>query len=298
MATVAKRRFIRADGPDKVTGSGRYTADLTLTGMLHAKFKFAGVTHGRITRLDTSKAEALPGVFAVATHADVPDVLYGDFVQDRYLFCKEYVRYEGDVVAAVAATTPEIAQQAVDLIEVDYEQLPVVNDLEAGARRGRAARARRLGLLRRHRRHGARRQRRLPLDDRQGRHRAGHAGRRRRHQEPLRGRRLARRADRAARDRGAVVGRPRHDLDVDAGAVRGAQRRHGHARAARQQGAHHRAAARRRLRRQVRLPLRGAHRRARAQGRRAPSGSCSRATRSSSLPTSAARAWSSRSRAA
>ncbi len=88
MATVAKRRFIRADGPDKVTGSGRYTADLTLTGMLHAKFKFAGVTHGRITRLDTSKAEALPGVFAVVTHEDVPDVLYGDFVQDRYLFAR------------------------------------------------------------------------------------------------------------------------------------------------------------------------------------------------------------------
>ena len=130
MATVAKRRFIRADGPDKVTGSGRYTADMNLTGMLHAKFKFAGVSHGRITKLDTSKAEALPGVFAVATHTDVPDVLYGDFVQDRYLFCKEYVRYEGDLVAAVAAITPEIAQQAVDLIEVDYEKLPVVNDLE------------------------------------------------------------------------------------------------------------------------------------------------------------------------
>ena len=60
----------------------------------------------------------------------MPDVLYGDFVQDRYLFCKEYVRYEGDLVAAVAAITPEIAQQAVDLIEVDYEKLPVVNDLE------------------------------------------------------------------------------------------------------------------------------------------------------------------------
>ena len=131
MATTEKRRFIRADGPDKVTGSGRYTADLNLTGMLYAKFKFAGVSHGRITRLDTSKAEALPGVFAVAAHADVPDVLYGDFVQDRHLFCKEYVRYEGDTVAAVAALTPEIAQQAVDLIEVEYEKLPVVNDIEA-----------------------------------------------------------------------------------------------------------------------------------------------------------------------
>jgi CO/xanthine dehydrogenase Mo-binding subunit len=136
LATVAKRRFIRADGPDKVTGSGRYTADLNLTGMLHAKCKFAGVSHGRITRLDTSKAEALPGVFAVATHADVPDVLYGDFVQDRYLFCKDYVRYEGDLVAAVAATTPEIAQRAVDLIEVDYEELPVVNDLEQALAEG------------------------------------------------------------------------------------------------------------------------------------------------------------------
>jgi CO/xanthine dehydrogenase Mo-binding subunit len=136
LATVAKRRFIRADGPDKVSGSGRYTADMTLTGMLHAKFKFAGVSHGRITRLDTSKAEALPGVFAVATHADVPDVLYGDFVQDRYLFCKEYVRYEGDLVAAVAAITPEIAQKAIDLIEVDYEKLPVVNDLETALAEG------------------------------------------------------------------------------------------------------------------------------------------------------------------
>jgi CO/xanthine dehydrogenase Mo-binding subunit len=136
LATVAKRRFIRADGPDKVTGSGRYTADLNLTGMLHAKFKFAGVSHGRITRLDTAKAEALPGVLAVATHADVPDVLYGDFVQDRYLFCKEYVRYEGDLVAAVAAITPEIAQRAVELIEVDYEELPVVNDLEQALAEG------------------------------------------------------------------------------------------------------------------------------------------------------------------
>ncbi len=290
MATVAKRRFIRADGPDKVTGSGRYTADLTLTGMLHAKFKFAGVTHGRITRLDTSKAEALPGVFAVATHKDVPDVLYGDFVQDRYLFAKEYVRFEGEVVAAVAAITPEIAQAAVDLIEVDYEQLPVVNDLEQSLAPGAplvhvdwASYGDTDGMVRDG--NDASHSTIVKGDIEQGMKDADH-----RDQEPLRRRRLARHADRAARHRGAVVGRPRHDLDVDAGAVQRPQRRHGHARAARQQGAHHRADAGRRLRRQVRLPLRGARRRARAQGRDARCACCSRAARSSSLPTSAARA--------
>ena len=97
MATVAKRRFIRADGPDKVTGSGRYTADMTLTGMLYARFVYAPTTHARLVRVDTAKARALPGVFAVITHADVPDVLHGPFVPDRRLFAKDVVRFEGDV---------------------------------------------------------------------------------------------------------------------------------------------------------------------------------------------------------
>ena len=131
MATVIEKRHIRADGPDKVTGSGRYTADLTLTGMLHAKFLYAGVGHARITRLDTSKAKALPGVFSVITHEDVPDVQYGPFVQDRRLFCTDTVRFEADIVAAVAAVSPEVADQAIGLIEVDYEPLPIVADLEA-----------------------------------------------------------------------------------------------------------------------------------------------------------------------
>ena len=122
---------IRADGKEKVTGVGRYAADLTATGLLHGRFKFAGIGHARIRRLDTSKAKALPGVFAVITQADVPDVRYGLFVKDRTLFAKDVVRWEGEVVAAVAAMTPEIAKRAVDLIEVDYEPLPVVLDLEA-----------------------------------------------------------------------------------------------------------------------------------------------------------------------
>ena len=131
MATVIEKRHIRADGPEKVTGSGRYTADLTLTGMLHAKFLYAGVGHARITRLDASKAKALPGVFAVITHEDVPDVQYGPFVQDRRLFCTDTVRFEADIVAAVAAVSPEVADRAIALIEVDYEPLTIVGDLEA-----------------------------------------------------------------------------------------------------------------------------------------------------------------------
>ena len=132
MATVEEpRTFIRPDGKEKVTGTGRYTADLVLAGQLVAKFRYADHTHARITRIDTTKARALPGVLAVVTHEDVPDVLYGGMVKDRRLFAKDTVRFEGDIVAGVAATTAEIAEQAAALIEVDYEPLPVVTDFEA-----------------------------------------------------------------------------------------------------------------------------------------------------------------------
>ncbi len=133
---IAEKPFIRQDGKDKVTGLGRYTADLSMTGMLHAKFRFADHAHARILRIDTSKARALAGVFAVITHEDVPDVRYGPFVQDRRLFAKTKVRYEGELVAAVAALTPEIAERACALIEVDYEPLAVVHDAEAALQPG------------------------------------------------------------------------------------------------------------------------------------------------------------------
>jgi CO/xanthine dehydrogenase Mo-binding subunit len=123
--------FLRPDGKEKVTGSGRYTADLSLTGQLHAKFRYADHTHARIVSIDASRARALPGVLAVITHEDVPDVLYGDLAQDRRLFAKERVRFEGDVVAAVAALTPELAAEAAAAIEVQYEPQPAVSDIEA-----------------------------------------------------------------------------------------------------------------------------------------------------------------------
>ncbi len=124
-------QFVRPDGKEKVTGAGRYTADLTLTGQLVAKFRYADHTHARILRIDATKARALPGVLAVLTHEDVPDVLYGGMVKDRRLFAKEKVRFEGDVVAGVAATTAEIAERAAALIEIDYEPLPAITDFEA-----------------------------------------------------------------------------------------------------------------------------------------------------------------------
>lgn len=123
--------FVRADGPDKVTGSGRYAADLVFRGMAFAKFRYADIAHGRITRLDVSRARAMPGVVAVITGDDVPDVIFGDGMSDRRLFARDVVRYEGEVIAAVAAMSPEMAEAAAQAIEVEFEPLPVVGDIEA-----------------------------------------------------------------------------------------------------------------------------------------------------------------------
>jgi CO/xanthine dehydrogenase Mo-binding subunit len=129
--TAATPRFIRPDGKEKVTGAGRYTADLSANGMAHARFRYADHPHARIRRIDTAKARALPGVVAVVTQADLPDVRFGGLTQDRTLFAKDAVRFEGEIVAGVAALTEEIAAQAAALIEVDYEPLPAITDFVA-----------------------------------------------------------------------------------------------------------------------------------------------------------------------
>jgi CO/xanthine dehydrogenase Mo-binding subunit len=130
VATVIGRRFVRGDGPEKVTGQARYGADLSLTGMLHARFLYAGRPHARILSIDTSEARALAGVHAVITQDDVPDVRYGMFVKDRTLFARDVVRFEAEIVAAVAAESPEVAERACELIEVTYEALEPVLDPE------------------------------------------------------------------------------------------------------------------------------------------------------------------------
>ena len=128
--------FIRPDGKEKVTGLGRYTADLTLTGQAHAAFRYADHPHARLLRIDTAAARAMPGVYAVITHRDVPETRYGGLVQDRLLFAKEAVRWEGDVVAAVAARTPQIARAAAAAVEVDYEVLDPLPDYVANTEPG------------------------------------------------------------------------------------------------------------------------------------------------------------------
>jgi CO/xanthine dehydrogenase Mo-binding subunit len=135
---VPARPYVRSDGQEKVTGSGRYSADLSFTGQLHAAFRYADHPHARIVRIDTARARALPGVHVVVTHEDVPDTLYGVLAQDRRLFAKDKVRWEGDVVAAVAATSAEIARAAAALVEVEYDVLPPLPDYVANGRPGAA----------------------------------------------------------------------------------------------------------------------------------------------------------------
>ncbi len=129
MATVQTAPgFVRQDGKEKVTGTGRYTADLSLTGMAYAKFRYADHSHAKILKIDTAKARAVPGVVAIVTQADLPDVRFGGFVQDRHLFAKDVVRFEGEIIAGVAALTEEIAAEAARMIDVEYEPLPVISD--------------------------------------------------------------------------------------------------------------------------------------------------------------------------
>jgi CO/xanthine dehydrogenase Mo-binding subunit len=104
--------------------------------MAHGKRLLAGVAHARIVRLDVTAALALPGVLAVLTQDDVPEARYGPFVRDRTLFARDVVRFEGEVVAAVAALTPEAAEAACAAIVVEYEPLEPVLDPEAALREG------------------------------------------------------------------------------------------------------------------------------------------------------------------
>lgn len=125
----------------KVTGQLRYVDDMTLPGMLHAKVLFSPRAHARITAIDTSLAEAVPGVRAVVTHRDAPHTLYNSNGEDADILpCErildERVHYVGDRVAAVAADTPEAAAKAVGLIKVEYEDLPAYLDPEAAAAEG------------------------------------------------------------------------------------------------------------------------------------------------------------------
>ena len=142
---VVGTRPVRHDGPDKVTGRARYSADIHLPAMLHGKLLRSPHAHARIRSIDCRRALDLPGVKAVVTAADMPEVSaeftdqaegamvnYGFY--SRNVIAREKALYKGHVVAAVAATDQGTAEQALDLIDVDYEVLPHVLSVEDAIR--------------------------------------------------------------------------------------------------------------------------------------------------------------------
>ncbi len=141
MTIIVGKSLPRVDARGKVTGETRYSGDLAREGMLHMKILFAGRPHARVLSIKTDQAEAAPGVLAVFTSKDVPINEYGLQWQDQPVLCgpiveggkpgTDVVRFVGDQVAVVVAETEAQADAALKLIEVSYEDLPLVLDAEA-----------------------------------------------------------------------------------------------------------------------------------------------------------------------
>ncbi|MEK7848233.1 MAG: molybdopterin cofactor-binding domain-containing protein, partial [Chloroflexota bacterium] len=130
------QRVVRVDGVEKATGKVTYATEVKLPGMLHGKVLRSPYPHARILRIDTSQAESMPGVAAVVTIKDLPQHSTGYFLQDHHILARDKVRYVGDEVAAVAAVDEETAERAVEAIQVEYEELPAVFDVEEAMRPG------------------------------------------------------------------------------------------------------------------------------------------------------------------
>src|SRR6201996_4628087 len=138
---VVGTRPVRPDGVDKVTGRAIFAADSRAAGMLWRRIKRSPHAHARILAIDTRKAEALPGVRAVVTAADLPDIpseeaYVGEGPMNfrdlsRNCMARDKVLYEGHAVAAVAAISQALCDEALELIDVKYEVLPYVIDVDA-----------------------------------------------------------------------------------------------------------------------------------------------------------------------
>ena len=127
--SVLRKSYPRVDAADKVTGRSMYADDVYLPGMLYCKVLKSSRSHARIVSIDTSGAEQLPGVRAVITARDFPDLRFGSgALKDRRILALEKVHYIGEPVAAVAAVDEITAREAVELIQVEYEELPRVVD--------------------------------------------------------------------------------------------------------------------------------------------------------------------------
>lgn len=121
----------RVDGPERVTGAAKYTYDILLPGMLYARTLRSPYSHARIKSIDTKAAEKLPGVRAVLTHKTIPQI---PLRMGQHTLLEPTLRYVGDEVAFVVADDEEIAEDALELIDVEYEELPFVLDPEISAK--------------------------------------------------------------------------------------------------------------------------------------------------------------------
>ncbi len=132
VTSIVGQNLHRIDSQEKVTGRGIYTGDIKLPGMLYGKVLRSPLPHARIRRIAAQEAASMSGVLAVLTRENLPMVFpsYGSYVKDQPIVALEKVRYSGDVVAAVAATEEQIAEEALKRIEVDYEELPAVYTVE------------------------------------------------------------------------------------------------------------------------------------------------------------------------
>ena len=138
---MAKRRLKyvghnvrRVDGIEKVTGTAKFVGDIAVPGMLHGKILRSSYPHARILSIDTKPAEDLPGVVAVLTAADIADV--NPMYNGRPVIAMNKVRYVGEPVAAVAAVDLASAEEALSLIQVNYEELPAVTGIDAALKNG------------------------------------------------------------------------------------------------------------------------------------------------------------------
>lgn len=120
----------RVDGPEMLTGQALYGPDVRMPGMLWGKILRSPIAHGKLLRIDVQKAKKHPGVKAVITARDVPARRYGYAIEDEFIFAIDKVRYVGEPIAAVAAGDEDTAEDALSLIEVDYEDLPAVFEAE------------------------------------------------------------------------------------------------------------------------------------------------------------------------
>ena len=140
-STEIGKSYRRLDYETKVTGRAQYLADMSVPGMLHGKILRSPYPHARITRIDATKAEKVPGVMAVLTRDDILhdqgiEPFYGPVFKDQTIVATEKVRHVGDPVAAVAALTVDAAEAALKLIEVDYEELPAVLNIDDALKPG------------------------------------------------------------------------------------------------------------------------------------------------------------------